>query len=83
MARGKRTIRASEIGTFIYCQRAWWYRRQKIQPRNQDELENGSEYHSIHWLQSHSIKPLRFAAWLLVITALVLLGIYTGLKLAG
>ncbi len=82
MARGKRTIRASEIGSFIFCQRAWWYQRQKVKPRNQDELEDGSDFHSRHWLQTHSMRPLQLAAWLLIILALILLAIYAGLQLA-
>ena len=80
MARGKRTIRASEIGTFIFCQRAWWYQRRKVKPFNQDELADGSEFHNSHWLQSQSVSPLRTTAWLLLLAALVILGIYFGLQ---
>jgi len=83
MARGKRTIRASEIGTFIFCQRAWWYQRRKIKPLNQDELADGSDFHSGHWLQARSVAPLRTAAWLLLLAALVILAAYFGLRPAS
>ena len=76
MARGKRTIRASEIGTFIFCQRAWWYQRRKVKPLNQDELTDGSSYHSAHWLQSKSVSPLWSIAWVLLIVACLVLAVY-------
>ncbi len=83
MPRGKRTIRAAEIGSFIYCQRAWWYQRKKIKPLNQDELADGSEFHNEHWLQASSSTHLRSAAWIILIAALVILAIYFGLRAGG
>ena len=83
MPRGKRTIRAAEIGSFIYCQRAWWYQRQKIKPINQDELTDGSDFHNEHWLQTNSARYLRSAGWILLIASLVILAIYVGLQTGG
>jgi len=75
MVRGKRTVRASEIGTFIYCQRAWWYQRQGFEPINRSELAAGSEFHSAHAGRARSVILMRFAAWVLAIAALVYLAL--------
>lgn len=76
MTRGKRTIRASEIGTFLFCQRAWWYQRKKIKPSNQRELADGSDFHNDHWLRTQAEGKLNSAAWFLLLAGLVALGVY-------
>ena len=83
MARGKRTVRASEIGSFMYCQRAWWYQRQGIQPMNQEALDTGSEFHSIHAGQSRTAFLIRLAAWIIFFTALVFLAFTLFSRLSG
>ncbi len=75
MARSKRTIRASEIGSFMYCQRAWWYQRKKIKPINVGELAAGQNFHQIHINQSRSANILRVIAWLLVISSVIIISI--------
>lgn len=49
---GPRTIRASEIGEYAYCSRAWWYRHVKrITPPgdgNSERLSRGVEAHRRH-----------------------------------
>jgi hypothetical protein len=69
-----RTIRASEIGAFLYCRRAWWYRRQGIEPENQAELERGSGYHAGHGRAVYAARLMRSAGWLLLLLAL---GLFT------
>ena len=78
MAKGKRTVRASEIGSFIYCQRAWWYQRQGFEPINRSELAAGSEFHNAHASRARSVILMRIIAWVLMLAALVYLAFNLG-----
>ncbi len=78
MVKGKRTVRASEIGTFIYCQRAWWYQRQGFEPINRGELAAGSEFHSAHAGRTRSVILMRIIAVVLILTVLVFLALTLG-----
>ena len=65
-----RTIRASEIGAFLYCRRAWWYQQQGINPQNEAELSAGSAFHRRHGQTVLLARLLRLAGWLLLLAAL-------------
>jgi hypothetical protein len=78
MVKGKRTVRASEIGSFIYCQRAWWYQRQGFEPINRSELAAGSEFHTAHAGRARSVILMRIIAWVLMLAAVVFLIINFG-----
>jgi CRISPR/Cas system-associated exonuclease Cas4 (RecB family) len=71
-----RLIRASEIGTYLYCQRAWWYRKEGYSPENEKELAAGTEVHLQHtrlvWISGCT----RVLAYIFLITAIVLVAIY-------
>jgi CRISPR/Cas system-associated exonuclease Cas4 (RecB family) len=71
-----RTIRASEIGTYLYCQRAWWYQRQGVQSENQAELAGGTELHERHGQVVMTAGCLRVLAYTLLLASLVLLTIF-------
>jgi hypothetical protein len=75
MARSKRTIRASEIGSFIFCQRAWRYQRNEVKSINVDELAAGEDFHRIHVNQSRSAGILGIAAWILLIVFFIILSL--------
>ncbi|MFZ5810329.1 MAG: hypothetical protein ACOY16_13675 [Chloroflexota bacterium] len=66
-------LRASEINTYLYCQRAWGYQRQNIPSFNTEEMDVG-----VHLHKKHSVS-LRSAIWLrrlglgLLLLALLLL----------
>jgi CRISPR/Cas system-associated exonuclease Cas4 (RecB family) len=38
-------ISASEIGEYLYCQRAWWFRRQGVETSQPEVLKQGTEQH--------------------------------------
>lgn len=71
-----KTIRASEIGVFLYCQRAWWYQKQGWASENQAELSSGSELHRQHGRQVVKVSLLRGLAMVLLLIALVLFTAY-------
>lgn len=75
-----RTIRASEIGSFLYCQRAWWYQQQGIPSENQAELAAGAALHQRHGQAVVASGLLRGLAVLLFLAGLVLLAIHLTLQ---
>lgn len=68
-----RPIRASEIGAFLYCHRAWWYQRQGVESGNQADLAGGAEFHQQHGRQVLAVNLLRLAGGLLLALALITL----------
>jgi hypothetical protein len=70
-----RTIRASEIGTYLYCKRAWWYQLQGLPSENQSELAGGTAYHTEHGRQVLAGGLMRLGGWLLMLLAAVLLAV--------
>ncbi len=40
-----RVLRASEISSFLYCRRAWWYQVQGVRSENLAELDGGQVVH--------------------------------------
>ncbi len=73
-------IRASEIGSYLYCRRAWWYRKQGVESENQVELATGTELHRQHGRQVLAAGLLRTLGVTLLLTALTLLIIYLTLR---
>jgi len=71
-----RMIRASEIGTYLFCKRAWWYREQGAKSENQEELAGGSLYHRRHGRNILAASLLRLAGWVLLLVALVVLAVW-------
>lgn len=69
----KKTIRASDIGAYLYCRRAWWYRLQGYASENQAALEQGTRFHLGHGRRVGGLQVLRRLALLLFLAALGLL----------
>lgn len=70
-----RTIRASEIGTYLYCHRAWYLQDQGFESQNQMELSGGSAYHEQHGRHVFVAGLLRLLGYLLLLAALVALAV--------
>lgn len=73
-------IRASEIGSYLYCRRAWWYRKQGMESENQVELAAGTELHRRHGRKVLVASLLRTLGMLLLLAALTLLVVYLTLR---
>ncbi len=76
-------IRASDIGNYLYCRRAWWYRKQGVESEHQDELAAGTELHQRHGRKVMAAGLLRLLALLLLLVAVVLLVVYLTNLLLG
>ncbi len=71
-----RPIRASDIGTYLYCRRAWWYRLQGVESRNKTELSGGTALHRAHGRKVLAADLYRTLGLLLFLFALILLTVW-------
>jgi CRISPR/Cas system-associated exonuclease Cas4 (RecB family) len=71
-----RTIRTSEIGTFLYCQRAWWYHKQGKLSDNLAQMAAGSEFHYHHTRAAMNLKILRLLSFFLMLLSLIITASY-------
>ncbi len=68
-----KTIRASEVGSYLFCARAWWYQQKGIESANQAEMTAGTELHRAHGRQVIASSVTHTVALILLLTALILL----------
>jgi CRISPR/Cas system-associated exonuclease Cas4 (RecB family) len=71
-----RTLRASEIGSYLYCRRAWWYHLKGHESQNQAELAAGTSLHRQHGRKVFIAGTIRILAMLALLAALVLFASY-------
>ena len=74
-------IRSSDIGNYMYCRRAWWYRKQGLESENQAELAAGTLLHQRHGRQVMASNLNRMVGLILIMVALVLLAAYCTARL--
>lgn len=69
----ERWIRASEVGEYEYCARAWWMARVLgLARENPEQLAAGTARHARHGRRLALAGALRWAGLVLVLTALVI-----------
>jgi len=68
-----KAIRASEVGSYLYCRRAWWYRRHGQPSANQAEMEAGTALHAQHGRQVRAAGTLQGLGFASLFTACILL----------
>ncbi|HEY3311526.1 MAG TPA: hypothetical protein VGK00_07810 [Anaerolineales bacterium] len=66
-------IRASEIGSYLYCRRAWWYRLNGQESINQAEMTAGTELHRRHGRVVLAAGVMRAVGFTLLLAACALL----------
>ncbi len=66
----RRLIRASEIGTYVYCHRAWWLQTVvQVDPADRERLERGIAAHYQHGTRVRFARVLFVAAVALLLAA--------------
>jgi hypothetical protein len=66
-------VRASGMGEYVYCARAWWLRREGVSPtRGGEARAAGTRWHEGHGRTVARAKRLRLASALLAYAALAL-----------
>jgi CRISPR/Cas system-associated exonuclease Cas4 (RecB family) len=70
-------IRASEVGEYVYCARAWWLRRVAgEEPAGQERRDLGTRHHARHSRAVALSGWLIWAAGLLLVVGVALLLIH-------
>ena len=68
--------RSSDIGNYLYCRRAWWYRKQGYESENQAEMVSGTELHRKHGRKVMTAGLYKVFGLVLILVALTLLVAY-------
>lgn len=65
MSRPIPPINASEVGSFVYCPRAWWLRRvEGLEPADIEPLRQGQALHRRHFRSVRRMSLLQVLAYL-------------------
>jgi hypothetical protein len=84
MRRDRTLVRASDVGLYAFCARAWWLARvQEAEHDNPARLAHGTSVHSAHGAQVRRIGQARRAALILIGAGVVLLIAFLALTIFG
>lgn len=76
-------IRASEVGEYVHCHRAWWLGRvQGVENANHAVMEAGTERHRAHGQRVQRATMMQTAAMILIVVAIIA-GFLLLLRFAG
>ncbi len=76
MAKDRSLVRASDIGAWAFCNRAWWLTNVRDAVHERPEvLVHGNKVHAAHGDQVRSARRLRTAGLWVVAIALILAGL--------
>jgi hypothetical protein len=76
-------LRASELGSFLYCQRAWGYGKQNTPSSQVGKQNAGSLWHDRHSRNTLGAGCLRTAGYLFVLSSFVLAAIKITMLVLG
>ena len=74
-------VRSSDIGSYLYCRRAWWYKKRGLKSENQAEMKTGTEIHESHGREVVAAGLMRTLAIILLLAALVMMVSYCTVQL--
>jgi hypothetical protein len=85
MSQNRELVRASDIGLWAYCHRAWWLARVQGAPhKNPQQLAHGVEMHAEHGAQlTHAQRLQRVGVWLVLLGFMTLLAFLALPRLFG
>jgi hypothetical protein len=66
-------LRASEVGSYVFCARAWWYARRGVPSASQPLMETGERLHRQHGRLAGSARLVTILAFLLLAAAIGLI----------
>jgi len=68
----QKIITASELGTYVYCARAWWYRNQNAPNENLPAMNEGTRFHR---KMGRRLSAMRIARIILILMLFSALGL--------
>ena len=85
MTHDRELVRASDIGLWAYCHRAWWLARvQNVAHQQPQRLAYGVEQHAAHGVHTRRVQlAQRVGLWLMVAALLALLALLAARGLWG